>query len=78
MHPLKRAVARLVFGEQLPQEFTVGMRAPQDEIGVWLCGRGVRRDVTNEHSTACSDPFVLCIRLEEGKMPAQINCGLSM
>jgi hypothetical protein len=67
MHPLKRAVARLVFGEQLPQEFTVGMRAPQDEIGVWLCGRGVRRDVTNEHSTACSDPFVLCIRLEEGE-----------
>ena len=65
MHPLKKAVAKILFGEALPQEFTVGMRAPQEEIGVWLCGRSVRRDVTNLHSTACCGPFVLCIRLEE-------------
>jgi hypothetical protein len=67
MHPLKKSVAKLLFGEALPQEFTVGMRAPQDEIGVWLCRRGFRRDVTNLHSTACSDPFVLCIRLVDGE-----------
>lgn len=68
MHALKQAVARLVFGEApLPQEFSLGMRGPQEEIAVWLCGRGSRREVTNEHSTACSDPFVLCLRLRNGE-----------
>jgi hypothetical protein len=65
MHSLKRAVARFLFGPALPQEFTMGMRSPQNEVGVWLCGKHGRRDVTNQHSTACSDPFVLCIRLEQ-------------
>ena len=65
MHSLKRALARFLFGPTLPQEFTMGMRSPQDEVGVWLCGKHGRRDVTNQHSTACSDPFILCIRLEE-------------
>jgi hypothetical protein len=67
MRPLKKAVSRLLFGESLPQEFTVGMRSPQDEIDVWLCGRQRRREITNQHSTACSDPFVLCIRLQDGE-----------
>lgn len=65
MHALKSAVARFLLGPTLPQEFTLGMRAPQHEVGVWLCGKHGRRDVTNEHATACSAPFILCIRLEE-------------
>jgi hypothetical protein len=72
MVSLKKAAGKILFGERLPQEFTVGMPSPQDEIGVWLCSRRGRRDVTSEHSTACSDPFVLCIRLR-GEDAARSN-----
>src|SRR6185437_8860775 len=65
MPSIKRMVARVLLGDLLPQEFTVSMPSPQNEIAVWLCGSGIRRDITYLHSTACSDPFVLCIRLQD-------------
>ena len=67
MHSLKKAFASFLFGSMLPQEFTLGLPSPQDEIAVWLCWSHGRRDVTSQHSTACCDPFVLCIRLEESE-----------
>jgi flavin reductase (DIM6/NTAB) family NADH-FMN oxidoreductase RutF len=66
----RRALKNLVFGDTLlPQEFTVGMVEPQAEIGVWLHGMGIALDVTHRHSTACSDPFTICIAFEEGQRP---------
>jgi flavin reductase (DIM6/NTAB) family NADH-FMN oxidoreductase RutF len=55
-------IKSLVFGDTLlPQEFTIGMVEPNAEIAVWLHGAGVPVDVTRSHSTACSDPFTICI-----------------
>src|SRR5580700_9430293 len=66
----RRAIKNLVFGDTLlPQEFTVGMVEPQAEITVWLHGMGIALDVTHRHSTACSDPFTICIAFEEGRRP---------
>lgn len=64
------AIKNLVFGDTLlPQEFTVGMVEPQAEITVWLHGMGSPVDVTHRHSTACSDPFTLCVAFDEGQTP---------
>src|SRR5271167_1408424 len=66
----RRAIKNLVFGDTLlPQEFTVGMVEPQAEIIVWLHGMGSPVDVTHRHSTACSDPFALCVAFDEGQTP---------
>jgi hypothetical protein len=66
----RQAIKNLVFGDTLlPQEFTVGMTDPRAEICVWLHGSGKPLDVTSRHSTACSDPFTLCIAFEEGHRP---------
>jgi len=65
-----RVVKNLLFGDTLiPQEFTVGMVEPQREIAVWLHGMGAPLDVTNRHSTACSDPFTVCIAFDAGQSP---------
>ncbi|WP_158819709.1 flavin reductase [Granulicella sp. S156] len=67
----RRALKHLFFGETaLPEEFTVGIVEPQTEIALWLHGMGTPVDVTYRYSTACSDPFVLCLPFEEGRAPA--------
>jgi flavin reductase (DIM6/NTAB) family NADH-FMN oxidoreductase RutF len=58
---LKGLVKRLVLGEALPQQATVAICEPQDEIVVWLHGAGPARDVTQLHSVACASPFTVCI-----------------
>lgn len=65
-----RALKNLVFGDTLlPQEFTVGMVEPQSEIIVLLHGMGIPIDVTHRHSTACSDPFTICIAFNGERRP---------
>ena len=58
-----------MFGDTLlPQEFTVGMLEPHAEIAVWLHGLGAPIDVTSRHSTACSEPFRVCIAFREDEI----------
>lgn len=62
----RRRIRNLIFGDtMLPQEFTLGMAEPHAEIAVWLHGLGTPIDVTTRHSTACSDPFRVCIAFGE-------------
>jgi flavin reductase (DIM6/NTAB) family NADH-FMN oxidoreductase RutF len=66
----RRAIKRLVFGDTLlPQEFTIGLAEPQEEIAVWLHGMGAPLDVTHRHSSACSEPFAICVAFDEGQKP---------
>lgn len=59
---LKKLVKRLLLGdESLPQQVTVAICEPQDEIAVWLYGGETPRDVTSLHSIACASPFTVCI-----------------
>lgn len=64
------AVKKILFGDTLlPQEFSIALRGPQTEVRVWLHGMGAPRDVTHRQSTACSEPFAICIAFDEGRMP---------
>jgi hypothetical protein len=66
----RQVIKKLVFGDTLlPQEFTVGMTDPQEEISVWLHGSSKPLDVTRRYSTACSDPFTVCVAFDEGHTP---------
>ncbi|MGD0098387.1 MAG: hypothetical protein ABSB60_18035 [Terracidiphilus sp.] len=81
--PLQRVrslIRKIVFGETLlPQEFTIGMIDPQAEISVWLHGMGDPIDVTNRMSTACAAPFIICIAVDETRVPdKQKLSGLSL
>ncbi len=58
----KKAVKRFIFGPpDFPQQVTVGMREPQQEVIVRLEGPGVSRDVTHCHMMACAAPFTVGI-----------------
>ena len=60
--PTRRLFKRFLLGDKaLPQQVTVALHEPQDEIGVWLHGRGSSRDVTLFHSIACASPFTVCV-----------------
>lgn len=62
--PLRRSLKRLVFGpSDFPQQYPVGMRDPQSEVGVWLRGLGAARDVTHCHLMACGAPFTIGVGL---------------
>lgn len=62
----RSGIKNLVFGDTLlPQEFTIGMNEPNAEVSVWLHGTGAPIDVTRSHSTACSDPFTVCIAFSD-------------
>jgi flavin reductase (DIM6/NTAB) family NADH-FMN oxidoreductase RutF len=68
----QNTLKKMVFGETLlPQEFTIGLKAPQTEIAVWLRGMGPDRDVTHRQSTACSAPFVICIAFDKDRLPSE-------
>jgi flavin reductase (DIM6/NTAB) family NADH-FMN oxidoreductase RutF len=67
--PIKRLIKKWLLGDKtLPQQVTVALREPQDEIAVWFHGRGSPRDVTSFHSIACASPFTICVSFssEEG------------
>lgn len=62
------AVKKIVFGDTLiPQEFTIGLREPQNEIAVWLQGPGVLIDVTRRQTTACCAPLILAVSVDDGQ-----------
>ena len=59
--------SRILFGDpSVPQEFTIGLREPQDEISVWLHGVGSPLDVTRRITTACCAPLLICVGFEAG------------
>jgi flavin reductase (DIM6/NTAB) family NADH-FMN oxidoreductase RutF len=66
----RTAIKRLVFGDTLlPQGFTIGVAGPQAEITVWLHGMDAPLDVTHRHSSACFQPFTICVAFDEGRVP---------
>lgn len=60
-------VKKLVFGDTLlPQEFTLGLQNPLQEVSVWLHGVNPPLDVTRRHAMVCAAPFVVCVGLDSG------------
>ncbi len=58
----------LVYADTLiPQEFTVTLPAPQQEIVVSLHGLGSPFDVTDSHTTACCAPMILGVSMEKSR-----------
>lgn len=58
---VKRLVKRAVLGPPFPQQCSIGLREPQDEIVVDLDGAGPLRDVTQEHVLASAAPFTIAL-----------------
>src|ERR1700723_1131743 len=70
LHKIRTAIKDRILGETiLPEEFATGIPDPQQEISVMLEGLGAPIDVTFRHSTACSDPFLLAIALDQERLP---------
>jgi hypothetical protein len=68
---IRKAIQDRILGETiLPEEFAAGIDDPQQEISVMLEGMGEPIDVTFRHSTACSDPFLIAVALDEGQTPS--------
>ncbi|QNI34041.1 hypothetical protein H7849_09120 [Alloacidobacterium dinghuense] len=64
----RSAIRRIAFGDTLiPQEFTIALREPQQEISVWLHGLGDPIDVTRRITTACCAPLTIGVSLDEGQ-----------
>lgn len=71
---VSRTVKRILLGgSELPQEFTVGLEEPQSEVSVWLHGLGPPCDVTFRYTTAASAPLTLCLGLDPGKCPSDVE-----
>jgi len=51
----------------LPLTVDVPLKIPQTETRVWLHGLGEPRDITSQHSIACTSPFLVCIGLESSE-----------
>jgi flavin reductase (DIM6/NTAB) family NADH-FMN oxidoreductase RutF len=69
----RKWIKKLAFGDTLiPQEFTIGLKEPQNEVAVWLHGLGAPIDVTRRMATACCAPLILAVS-PEGQRPEQIE-----
>jgi flavin reductase (DIM6/NTAB) family NADH-FMN oxidoreductase RutF len=64
---IRRALRAVIYGDtMIPQEFTICLNQPQDEIAVSLHGIGESVDVTNRHTIACCAPMVMAVSVETG------------
>jgi flavin reductase (DIM6/NTAB) family NADH-FMN oxidoreductase RutF len=62
----RQIIRRMALGDtDLPQQCTIELPDPQDEIRVWLHGAGAPRDVTDAHVPACAAPFLIGIGLDD-------------
>lgn len=66
-----RAIRRVLLGDtDLPQQYVIGHRLPESEIRVWFVAPGQpRRDVTLQHTLACTSPLVMGVALPETPAP---------
>lgn len=70
----RNAIKKLAFGDTLlPQEFTIGLTEPQEEVSLWLHGVGLPRDVTQRQSTACTAPLSLCVAFHPSDPPTHTD-----
>jgi flavin reductase (DIM6/NTAB) family NADH-FMN oxidoreductase RutF len=69
-----RTLKWFVFGSaNLRQQCAIGLRDPQTEVSVWLCGLGAPRDVTYNHVMAAARPLTLGIGFESQRDAAIIR-----
>jgi flavin reductase (DIM6/NTAB) family NADH-FMN oxidoreductase RutF len=66
---------RIVYGDtRIPQEFTVTLPQPQNEVAVLLECDGTSIDVTDRHTTACCAPFILGVSVDSVRAASVIKC----
>jgi hypothetical protein len=77
---LSRPLTKIVYGDtSIPQEFTIGLRQPQEEIAVFLHGFGAPLDVTERHTMACCAPFMMGVSLDgTGNTAPRRGGGISL
>ena len=77
---LSRPLTKIVYGDtSIPQEFTIGLRQPQEEITVFLHGFGAPLDVTERHTMACCAPFMMGVSLDgNGNTAPPRSGGISL
>jgi flavin reductase (DIM6/NTAB) family NADH-FMN oxidoreductase RutF len=67
-YAVKDLFEQLVLGRAaLPQQCTLGLPDPQEEVRVWLEGMGSALDVTSNHVVACASPLLVGIGLDDGR-----------
>jgi flavin reductase (DIM6/NTAB) family NADH-FMN oxidoreductase RutF len=76
VHKARGLLRKMMLGEaDLPLTYSLGLHLPQNEVAVWLHGMGEPRDVTQRHSVACTNPFLLCIGFDGEEPPPQKTRG---
>ncbi|HEY7306422.1 MAG TPA: flavin reductase [Bryobacteraceae bacterium] len=74
-----KAIKKIALGEaDVPQQCTIGMPDPQQEIGIWLEGFGDPLDVTNNHVVACASPLTVGIGVNRARYEPDQGTRLSL
>jgi hypothetical protein len=75
----REIIKRLVLGPSVfPHQCTVGLRAPQSEVSVWLHGMGAPHDVTFTNVIAGTQPLVVGIGIDMGESPSVTHHRLAL
>lgn len=74
-HPSRDLLKRILYGDtSIPQEFTIALTPPQNEVTVSLQCAGMSIEVTDRHTIACCAPFILGIPAYAEHAPSIFNC----
>jgi len=74
-HQTRNLLKRILYGDtSIPQEFTIALTQPQNEVTVSLQCAGMSIDVTDRHTIACCAPFILGIPAYTEHAAAIFNC----
>ena len=69
----------LMFGPTpVRQQCILGLRDPQSEVSVWLCGSGAPFDVTDNHVMACAQPLIVAIGIPNQHCLPKIGSAFSL
>jgi flavin reductase (DIM6/NTAB) family NADH-FMN oxidoreductase RutF len=69
MEPIQKfreGAKRILFGPRsIPQTYYLGLKDPQLDVDVWLCGLDRKLNVTYNHLMACGVPLTICVGLDQ-------------
>ena len=70
---------QLVLGRAaVPQQCTLGLPDPQQEVRVWLEGAGSPLDVTSNHVVACASPLLVGVGLDDARRRQALSGTVSL
>ncbi len=78
MKALKKALRHVLFGRDLPQQCSIPLYEPQQEIGVELRGLGPALDMTTSHVIASASPFTVALAFAPDQNRPSPNTPVSL